>query len=263
MAEVQARSTTEEAGQPDSRGSLEGITGLDVLLASVITVVSFFFLSAMLGGVMGFMRLVPDASDPADMTAVFQDPWMQVLIQFIFFVACGAGVGAVMALRRRGPEMFGLRGSPTRWLLVGSAAGLIGGIVYHLMMALHARIAGNVPASQALAQETMGGFGFVQVPLFVIISLLGFIVAEALFRGLFYAWLRRWGVVLAVAISSLVYGLVLGGTALNLATTGSYAVLGVVSAILYERSGSLWPAIAASATAGYLILVLAVLRPLA
>lgn len=66
---------------------------------------------------------------------------------------------------------------------------------------------------------------------------------ELLFRGVLYTWLRRWGVAVAVAASSLTFGL-LHGLGVTFFTT---TVVGVICAFAYERSGSLWTAVVAHA----------------
>jgi membrane protease YdiL (CAAX protease family) len=61
------------------------------------------------------------------------------------------------------------------------------------------------------------------------------------------------GVVLATVVSAVVFGLFHGAPVLIAAA----AVLGVLNAILYEKSGSLWPAVAAHAANNTLLFVLA------
>jgi membrane protease YdiL (CAAX protease family) len=65
-------------------------------------------------------------------------------------------------------------------------------------------------------------------------------VEELLFRGLFYRWLReRWGVAAAVAVSALSFSALHGIPQL----IPALALFGAVLALVYEKSGSLWPAI--------------------
>lgn len=70
-------------------------------------------------------------------------------------------------------------------------------------------------------------------------------VEELVFRGLFYRWLRErigfWG---AVIISAFAFSVLHGIPGL----IPAIAALGVVLALIYEKSGSLWPAIVAHGT---------------
>ncbi len=63
---------------------------------------------------------------------------------------------------------------------------------------------------------------------------------EVFFRGVVYRWLRdRWG----VAVGAIVSGLIFGVAHFEPATVVPAALLGVALALVYERSGSLWPPI--------------------
>ena len=63
---------------------------------------------------------------------------------------------------------------------------------------------------------------------------------ELLFRGVIYTFLReRWGIWLSVLLSSFLFGLIHG----NLAIGVTGFLLGVVAAIVYEYSKSLWTAV--------------------
>lgn len=65
-------------------------------------------------------------------------------------------------------------------------------------------------------------------------------VEELAFRGLLYRWLReRFGLWVGVGASALAFSLVHGIPAL----IPALAALGAILALVYERSGSLWPAI--------------------
>ncbi|NLT73868.1 MAG: CPBP family intramembrane metalloprotease [Chloroflexi bacterium] len=63
---------------------------------------------------------------------------------------------------------------------------------------------------------------------------------EVFFRGFMYAGFRaRWGIPLAVIVSALVFSLF----HLSLSTLVPILAMGAVFALLYERTGSLWPCI--------------------
>ena len=63
---------------------------------------------------------------------------------------------------------------------------------------------------------------------------------ELLFRGVLYTFLReRWGIWLGVIVSSLIFGVIHGNLAVGL--TGF--LLGIVAALVFEYSNSLWTAV--------------------
>jgi uncharacterized protein len=68
----------------------------------------------------------------------------------------------------------------------------------------------------------------------------GFVVPvaeELFFRGVLYRWMRQFlGMWLAIAVSSLIFGLLHG----DIAVAGATFVMGIILAWFYERSGSLW-----------------------
>jgi membrane protease YdiL (CAAX protease family) len=72
---------------------------------------------------------------------------------------------------------------------------------------------------------------------------------ELLFRGVFYTWLRRWGMVVAMSGSSLIFGFNHGINVVFPATV----VLGLLLAFAYERSGSIWPGVAGHALYNLLV----------
>lgn len=78
---------------------------------------------------------------------------------------------------------------------------------------------------------------------FVMLILAGFIAPlgeELLFRGVLYSLFReRWGIWISVLLSSLLFAIIHGNIAVGL--TGF--LLGIVAAIVFEYSGSLWTAV--------------------
>lgn len=71
----------------------------------------------------------------------------------------------------------------------------------------------------------------------------GFVVPvaeELFFRGVLYRWMRQFlGMWMAIAVSSLIFGLLHG----DIAVAGATFVMGIILAWFYERSGSLWASI--------------------
>lgn len=79
---------------------------------------------------------------------------------------------------------------------------------------------------------------------FIVACLLAPVAEELIFRGFIYAGLRRtFNPILALPISAAIFGI----AHLNLALGGmaTVAVMGIMLALVYERSHSLWPGIVA------------------
>ncbi len=82
---------------------------------------------------------------------------------------------------------------------------------------------------------------------------LGPLVEELLFRGLLYGWMRRhFGVLSSASLSALLFASVHAIPWL----IPSFFAIGMVLALLYERSGSLWPPIALHGTYNAINLIL-------
>jgi membrane protease YdiL (CAAX protease family) len=148
---------------------------------------------------------------------------------------------------------LGLRGVSGRWLLVGLGVGLVGWLINRGVVLLYFWAVGEFANPQEGLAETSNG----TVLQFALMVLLGGLFVpfaeELLFRGVLYGWLRRWGVVLATVVSAVVFGLFHIAPVLIIAAV----VIGILNAILYERSGSLWPAVVAHAVNNVLIFTLA------
>jgi membrane protease YdiL (CAAX protease family) len=66
------------------------------------------------------------------------------------------------------------------------------------------------------------------------------IAEEVFFRGVLYRWVReRWGIFIGVMVSSLIFGLI----HIDIAVASTAFILGIILALVYEYSKSLWTAI--------------------
>lgn len=180
-----------------------------------------------------------------------------VVTLWLLFVAATAplvGVGLALLPRVRSMAAVGLRGASGRWLLIGAGVGLLAWLINRGVVVLYVWITGDASNPQAGMSDTATGGSAGQ---FALLVLLGGLIApfgeELLFRGTLYTWLRRWGVVLATVVSAGVFGLFHG---VNVVLPAA-VVLGVMCALLLERSGSILPAVIAHAVNNALIFVLA------
>ena len=138
----------------------------------------------------------------------------------------------------------GLTRTSGKWLLVGALVAVLTRTINLGLIALYVRLTGNTPNLQPGLTEA----SLWPLPAFIVLVFaVGLLVPfgeELLFRGVLYGWLRRYGMIVAVPISAIVFGLfhVVGVVVLLGAT-----VFGVLSALLYEKSGSIWPSVVAHA----------------
>jgi len=74
---------------------------------------------------------------------------------------------------------------------------------------------------------------------------------ELLFRGIVFGGLRRYGLVISTLVSAVLFGLAHG---INVVLPAAI-VLGVLNALLYHRSRSIWPSIVSHAVNNTIVFV--------
>ena len=158
-----------------------------------------------------------------------------------------------------GWKSVGLRPSTRPWLIGSAILGAVFIPVNILIVktanAVLERILEGVPVSE-LASETTGE-PFFSVPeflaVFVLVVIIVPIAEEVFFRGIIYKWLRqRAGFLIGLLVSSVAFG------TLHLAAPAiaAISVLGVLCAIVYELSDSLWTAVMVHAMNNFLVIAL-------
>jgi membrane protease YdiL (CAAX protease family) len=172
-------------------------------------------------------------------------------------VSAASAFGAVaiaLALRVRRVAAVGLVRTHARQLATGVGLGVLVWLFSRVLIIVYVAVTGDTSDPQ----EALTLFsGPVAAALVVLIG--GLVVPlgeELLFRGLGYGVLRRLGRIAGVLLTAGVFALAHG---LNVVFPAAF-VLGVVNALLYERTGSIWPPAAAHATFNLIsfVLVLAV-----
>ncbi len=146
-------------------------------------------------------------------------------------------------LRRKGFawEAVGIRPTSINWYLIAILVTLI-----VIPLASLVTIAIYFAAGQSLENPQLDFLlpeGLSTIDAFVMLILAGFIAPlgeELLFRGVIYTTLReRWGIWISVLLSSLLFAFIHGNIAVGI--TGF--LLGIVAAVVFEFSGSLWTAV--------------------
>jgi hypothetical protein len=150
-----------------------------------------------------------------------------------------AGAVYVIAIRLRGARWhaLGLRPMARRWY---AGAGLFAVLCFPLVGAINFGVQfATGEAFRNPQHEIFTHIEFSWPALFATLAMTGVVVPfaeELAFRGLVYGWLReRWGVWPGAALSALAFSALHGIPLL----IPAIAALGVVLAVVYERSGSL------------------------
>ncbi len=174
----------------------------------------------------------------------------------VLTAAVSAGLAALVAglIRVRSTAALGLIRPAGRWLLIGAGCGLAGFLVNRVVVVSYVAITGDRSnPQQGMAETATGGLWWQFGLLLLFGAVLTPIGEELLFRGVSFGWLRRWGFVLAAVLSSIIFGLAHGINAVLPAAI----LLGLVHAWLYERSGSIWPAVISHAVNNGIVFILA------
>jgi hypothetical protein len=157
-----------------------------------------------------------------------------------FALICGI---YLFGIRRRGLgwDSVGIRPVSTSWILIASVATIIAIPIVSLITILAYFALGQPlenPQLDFLLPEGLSAFDALAM-----LFLAGFAAPfgeELFFRGVLYSMLReRWGVWIGVLVSSFLFGLIHGNLAVGL--TGF--LLGILTALVFEYSKSLWTAV--------------------
>lgn len=168
-------------------------------------------------------------------------PSAPVLLGVSTLSALGA-VAIALGTRVRSRAALGLRRVPLRTIGIAIALGVAVWLVSRVLIIVYIGLTGDQTDPQAALTQFSGGLSAV-----LVVVLGGLVVPlgeELLFRGIGYGSLRRYGVVLATIVSSLLFALAHGLNVVFLAVL----VLAVLNAVLYERTRSVWPCFATHAT---------------
>jgi hypothetical protein len=152
-----------------------------------------------------------------------------------------AAAGIALAVRVRSLPALGLRPTTVRWVLLGAAGGLLAWLVNRVVIIGYMALTGDLSNPQEYLASASAVFGWEFVGVLAAGAVLVPLAEELLFRGVGYGALRRYGVAVATVASSLLFGIAHG---INVVLPAAI-VLGIVTAVLYERSRSIWPGVLA------------------
>ena len=169
-------------------------------------------------------------------------------------LATFALVGLLLALRVRSWAPLRLRLPAVRWIVAGVAAGLGLRLVCIPIGLAWQALTGDTGNPQHYLVDAVTAGGWSLAVMLLLGGLAVPLAEELLYRGVVFSSLRRYGPVVAALGSSAVFGL-LHMTPIVIVIA---FLLGLVNAVLVERTGSLWPAVASHVVFNMSALVLAV-----
>jgi membrane protease YdiL (CAAX protease family) len=226
---------TFDPGQTPAPPSLADVTIGDLLLALIVGIGA-----TRLSGVLVFAVLAgPGRQGTGEL------PDLQLMVMLVLAVQTVGMIGAIylFAVYRRGIAWaeIGLRPLSDGWLVRAVAVGLIAFVLASLLNFGVQSLMAEPPRNPQL--DFIAPDGFSWRGLLVTLIFVGAIVPfaeELFFRGLIYGWLRqRMSVGLAASISGFGFAVLHGIWWL----IPALALLGIILALVYERSGSIWTAV--------------------
>jgi membrane protease YdiL (CAAX protease family) len=229
----------------DAPGPRRALGFLDVLLACAVTssLILIPFI-ALLGFTARRQGLDGEAASLATLGLLMLEP-----------VAIIGGVYSVLiAWRRFTWADFGFRPARIRWA-APAVLGALGCLAFAgAVTPLFDRYYDTSMLDEYLALFAPGGFTWQRAALLtVIVGGLVPLAEETLFRGVIYAWLRqRWGTAVSAVISAGLFALAHA----NLRMALQIFVTGIVLAVLYERSRSIFVSTLAHMTVNTISLVI-------
>jgi membrane protease YdiL (CAAX protease family) len=154
-------------------------------------------------------------------------------------VAGFAGFLVAAAVRIRDRTAFGVRAVSGRWVLIGIGAGLVAFVLARIVAGALYYLTGPVDNIQQPYTDAAGGGLFSVVLSLLFLAVLTPIGEEFLFRGVITTALLRYGALVGVLGSSLIFALAHG---INLAFVTAL-IVGLIAAELRRRSDSVWPGV--------------------
>ncbi len=149
------------------------------------------------------------------------------------------GFAAAVAVRRIGPALFGLRSTSMRWLLWGVAGGLLALIVSRVIGVIIMLTGAQPETIQDVYTESGSSGAFSVVLSLLFLAVLTPLGEELTFRGVVTTVLLRYGAVVGVVGSSLIFAIMHGINVIFFTAL----VVGLVAGEMRRRSGSVWPSV--------------------
>ncbi|GAA0240833.1 CPBP family intramembrane glutamic endopeptidase [Cryptosporangium japonicum] len=147
--------------------------------------------------------------------------------------------GAAFAIRVRTLEPFGFRRTTGKWLLAGAGGGLLCFLLGLVASGLYVAFTGDSENIQGDYQSAADGGVLALAATLLFGAVLTPLGEESYFRGVLANGLGRYGAWVSVPASAAVFAVAHG---INPVMPVAFTV-GIVTAVLFRRSGSLWPGV--------------------
>ncbi len=146
---------------------------------------------------------------------------------------------AACLVRIRDLAAFGLRRTSGRWLAIGAAVGFACFGLNIVVSAVYRAVSGDETNVQEGVQSTAGSSLLVLLAALLLGAVATPIGEELLWRGVLANALGRYGVWVAVPVSSALFAVAHG---INHVLPVAF-LIGVAAALMFRRTGSIWPAV--------------------
>lgn len=150
-----------------------------------------------------------------------------------------AGFAVAALLRAKSWSAFGVRAVSGRWLMIGAAAGVVAFVVKGFATMAYGALTGQSGNPQDIFATAASAGPTTVILGTVFIGILTPIGEEFLFRGVLTNALLRYGPVIGVVGSALIFALLHG---INMILPAAL-VAGLVAGEVFRRSGSIWPSV--------------------
>lgn len=150
-----------------------------------------------------------------------------------------AGFAAAMLLRIRSWGPFGFRSVSRRWLFIGVGAGVAAFILKSVVILALVQLTGVSTNLQDMYAKGGSGGALSLILATLFLGVLTPLGEEFLFRGVVANALLRYGAVVGVIGSALIFAVMHG---INFVFPAAL-IAGLVTAEIFRRSGSIWPAV--------------------
>ncbi|PPF46899.1 CPBP family intramembrane metalloprotease [Pseudoclavibacter sp. AY1F1] len=154
-----------------------------------------------------------------------------------------AAFAAAVGIRIRRFSVFGLRRTSWKWIIAGAGAGIACYIVGAILSAFYIMATGDQQNIQSGYQAAAAGGVLAYVATILLGSILTPLGEELYFRGVVANALGRYDAWVSVLGSATIFALAHG---INPVLPVAF-VVGIATALLFHKTGSVWPGVAAHA----------------
>lgn len=150
-----------------------------------------------------------------------------------------AGFFAAFFLRLRSWAAFGIRATSWRWILIGTAVGVLAFVAKGAAILAYVALTGDERTPQDVYATGASGGTWTMIATTFFLSIVTPIGEEFLFRGVVTTALLRYGGVIGVVGGAVIFAIFHG---INMVFPAAL-VTGLAAGEVFRRSGSIWPAV--------------------